>query len=70
MIKSDVVSGIAVQQFGNTSSLTLHQSIHTAFQSSSYLLVMTGALCSAVYKNDGMYDFFYLHALAQNGLSS
>ena len=57
IIKSDVVSGIAVQQFGTTSSPTLHQSMHTAFQSSSYVLVMIGAICSAVYKKDGLYNF-------------
>ena len=70
IIKSDIVSGIAVQQFGNTSSPTLHQSMHTAFQSSSYVLVMIGAICSAVYKKDGMYNFFDSHSHAQNGLSS
>ena len=70
IIKSDVVSGIAVQQFGNTSSPTLHQSMYTAFQSSSYVLVMIGAICSAVYKKDGMYTFFDSHSHAQNGLSS
>ena len=70
IIKSDVVSGIAVQQFGNTSSPTLHQSMHTAFQSSSYVLVMIGVICSAVYKKDGMYNFFDSHSHAQNGLSS
>ena len=70
IIKSDIVSGIAVQQFGNTSSPTLHQSMQTAFQSSSYVLVMIGAICSAVYKKDGMYNFFDSHSHAQNGLSS
>ena len=70
IIKSDLVSGIAVQQFDNTSSPTLHQSMHTAFQSSSYVLVMIGAICSAVYKKDGMYNFFDSHSHAQNGLSS
>ena len=70
VIKSDIISGIAVQQFGNTSSPTLHQSMHTAFQSSSYVLVMIGAICSAVYKKDGMYNFFDSHSHAQNGLSS
>ena len=70
IIKSDIISGIAVQQFGNTSSPTLHQSMLTAFQSSSYVLVMIGAICSAVYKKDGMYNFFYSHSHAQNGLSS
>ena len=70
IIKSCIVSGIAVQQFGNTSSPTLHQSMHTAFQSSSYVLVMIGAICSAVYKKDGMYNFFDSHSHAQNGLSS
>ena len=70
IIKSDVVSGIAIQQFGNTSSPTLHQSMHTAFQSSSYVLVMIGAICSAVYKKDGIYHFFDSHSHSQNGLSS
>ena len=70
IIKSDIVSGIAVQQFANTSSPTLHQSMHTAFQSSSYVLVMIGAICSAVYKKDGVYNFFDSHSHAQNGLSS
>ena len=70
IIKSDVVSGIAVQQFGNTSSPTLHQSMHKAFQKSSNVLIMIGAICSAVYKKDGMYNFFDSHSHAQNGLSS
>ena len=70
IIKSDLVSGIAVQQFDNTSSPTLHQSMQTAFQSSSYVLVMIGAICSAVYKKDGIYNFFDSHSHAQNGLSS
>ena len=44
--------------------------MHTAFQSSSYVLVMIGAICFAVYKKDGMYNFFDSHSHAQNGLSS
>ena len=70
IMKSDVVSGIAIQEFGNMSSPTLHQSMHTAFQSSSYVLVMIGAICSAVYKKDGKYNFFDSHAQAKTGLSS
>ena len=62
IMKSDVVSGIAIQDFGNMTSPTLHQSMHSAFQSSSYVLVMIGAICSAVYKKDGKYNFL-IHIL-------
>ena len=70
IMKSDVVSGIAIQDFGNMTSPTLHQSMHSAFQSSSCVLVMIGAICSAVYKKDGKYNFFDSHSHAQTGLSS
>ena len=70
IMKSDIVSGIAVQEFGNMSSPTLHESMCTAFQSSSNVLVMIGAICSAVYKKDDTYNFFDSHSHGQNGLSS
>lgn len=38
--KENIVSGMTIQQFGDTELPTLHQALHTAFQTAHHTLVM------------------------------
>ena len=67
--KSDVISGVCTQQFATLGLPSLYQSLHTAFQQSSYLLFMIGSVCSAVFKKDEEYYFFDSHSHGQDGMS-
>ena len=67
--KLDVMSGVCIEQFGTSGLPSLHQSLHTAFQNSSYLLFMIGSVCSAVYKRDDRFFFFDSHSHGSDGLS-
>ena len=67
--KSDVISGVCTQQFSTLGLPSLYQSLHTAFQQSSYLLFMIGSVCSAVFKKDEEYYFFDSHSHGQDGMS-
>ena len=49
---------------------TLHSTLQLAFSSVSCGLLTVGAICSAVFKNNGLYAFFDSHSHGQNGLSS
>ena len=49
---------------------TLHDTLQLAFMSVSSGLITIGAICSAVFKKDGMYMFFDSHSHGDNGLSS
>ena len=49
---------------------TLHSTLQSAFSSVACGLLTVGAICSAVFKNDGLYAFFDSHSHGQNGLSS
>ena len=49
---------------------TLHDTLQSAFLSVSAGLLTIGAICSAVFRKNGMYVFFDSHSHGQNGLSS
>ena len=49
---------------------TLREVLQSAFLSVSYGLLTIGAICSAVFKKDGLYIFFDSHSHGENGLSS
>ena len=67
--KCDVISGVCSQQFITADLPSLHQSLDVAFQKSSYLLVMIGSVCSAVFKKDNLYHFFDSHSHGVDGMS-
>ena len=49
---------------------TLHSTLQLAFSSVSCGLLTVAAICSAVFKNNGLYAIFDSHSQGQNGLSS
>ena len=49
---------------------TLHCALQSAFLSLSSGLLTIGAICSAVFKKNGLYVFFDSHSHGENGLSS
>ena len=49
---------------------TLHEVLQSAFLSVSSGLLTIGAICSAVFKKNGLYVFFDSHSNGENGLSS
>ena len=49
---------------------TLHDTLQSAFLSVSAGLLTIGAICSAVFRKNGMYVFFDSHSHGQNGLLS
>ena len=49
---------------------TLHEVLQSAFLSVSSGLLTIGAICSAVFKKNGLYVFFESHSHGENGLSS
>ena len=68
--KSNVVSGVAVELPVNSALPSLHQSLHTAFLNVQHILVMIGAICSAVFVKDDMFWLFDSHSHGKHGLSS
>ena len=70
LCKSNVISGLALEHFGQPLLPTLHQSLTTAFKETPQVLVMIGAICSAVYIHEERYHFFDSHSHGQDGLSS
>ena len=67
--KLPIVSGILVdtQEHGLP---TLHCALQSAFLSVSSGLLTIGAICSAVFKKNGLYVFFDSHSHGENGHSS
>ena len=67
--KFEIKSGplIDVQDLGLP---TLHEVLQSAFLSVSSGLLTIGAICSAVFKKNGLYAFFDSHSHGENGLSS
>ena len=49
---------------------TLHEVLQSAFLSVSSGLLTIGAICSAVFKKNGLYVFFDSHSHGENGLAS
>lgn len=69
VIKAGVISGVAVKLSGCSQLPSLHQSLYTALLMSNHVLVMIGAICSAVFVHDNDYYFFDLHSHGHDGLS-
>ena len=67
--KSNVVSGFAVKLPVNSELPSLHQSLYTAFLNVQHILVMIGAICSAVFVKDDMFWLFDSHSHGKYGLS-
>ena len=67
--KHDLIWGLVVSDENNQVQ-TLHQSLDEAFKLSKYVLVMLGAICSALYKvSDNEYYFFDSHSHDSDGMS-
>ena len=49
---------------------TLHEVLQSAFLSVSFGLLTIGAICSAVFRKNGLYLYFDSHSHGENGLSS
>jgi hypothetical protein len=58
--KHEIISGIAVDFHGMSQVQTLHKALTDAFRISSALLIMIGAICSAVQYRDNKFYFFLL----------
>ena len=67
--KFQVESGVLLDT-ENHGLPTLHSTLQSAFSSVSCGLLTVGAICSAVFKQNGLYVFFDSHSHGQNGLSS
>ena len=67
--KADVISGVCTQQFSTSGLPTLCQALEFAFEKSSSLLLMIGAICSALFTKDNEYYFFDSHSHGSNGMS-
>ena len=48
---------------------TLHSALQFAFLSVSLGLITIGAICSVVFRKNGLYVFFDSHSHGENGLS-
>ena len=68
--KLDIVSGPAIDMQGNSSLPTLHQALNRIFQNKHYVLVLIGAVCSAVFKKANKLWLFDSHSHGSNGLST
>ena len=67
--KNQIESGVLVdtQEYGLP---TLHSTLQSAFSSVQSGLLTIGAICSAVFRKNGLYIFFDSHSHGENGLSS
>ena len=55
--KANFISGIAVSQVDKSTLPSLHQSFQSVFCNSHYVLVLIGAICSAVFVKDDILAF-------------
>ena len=67
--KLPIVSGVLLDT-QNLGLPTLHEVLQSVFLYTSSGLLTIGAICSAVFKKNGMYVFFDSHSHGENGLSS
>ena len=68
--KQPIVSGILVNDYEEQGLPTLHYALQSAFTRAPSVLLVIGAICSAVSKKSDVYVFFDSHAHGKNGLSS
>lgn len=67
--KYEIISGVFTQQLSSLELPSLHQVLHTAFQTSSHILFMIGSVCSAIFKMNDEYYFFDSHSHGSDGMS-
>ena len=67
--KLPIVSGVLLDT-QNLGLPTLHEVLQSVFLHTSSGLLTIGAICSAVFRKNGMYVFFDSHSHGENGLSS
>ena len=70
LVKHTTVYGLPVIQSNTSEILSLHEGLIFALTKSHHLLVMIGAICSAVVMKDNKYYFFDSHSHGPDGLSS
>ena len=68
--KQPIVSGILVNDNEEQGLPTLHCALQSAFTRAPSVLLVIGAICSAVSKKNDLYIFFDSHSYGKNGLSS
>ena len=68
--KQPIVSGILVDTHEEHDLPTLHHVLNSTFTTVSSGLLTIGAICSAVFKKNGLYSSFDSHSHGPNGLSS
>ena len=68
--KQPIVSGILVNDYEEQGLPILHCALQSAFTRAPSVLLVIGAICSAVSKKNDLYVFFDSHSHGKNGLSS
>ena len=68
--KANIISGVAVSQVDKSTLPSLHQSFQSVFCNNHYVLVLTEAVCSAVFVKDDKFWLFDSHSHGKHGLSS
>ena len=68
--KQPIDCGFLVNTFEDSALPSLHHALETAFIKSTSVLLIIGAVCSAVGKRNESYLFFYSHSHGEDGLSS
>ena len=68
--KQPITCGTLVSTIENQALPSLHCALETAFTKSTSVLLISGAVCSAVHKRDNLYMFFDSHSHGEDCLSS
>ena len=68
--KQQIACGYLVNTLEDEALPTLHCALETAFLKSASVLLIIGAICSAISKRNNLYVFFDSHSHGENGLSS
>ena len=68
--KQPIVSGILVKDYEEQGLPTLHCALQSALTRAPSILLVIGAICSAVSEINDLYVFFDSHSHGKNGLSS
>ena len=68
--KQQIACGYLVNTLEDEALPTLHCALETAFLKSASVLLIIGAICSAISKRNNLFVFFDSHSHGENGLSS
>ena len=68
--KQTIACGTLVNTLEDEALPTLHSALEKAFLKSTSVLLIIGAVCSAISKRNNLYVFFDSHSHGENGLSS